>query len=195
MKKTTIIFLLLVAAGVAFLYWNYVMNQKSVSQTEIEQVAIEGVTPADRVQSISGMGTLAELRAQDKDLECQIVYEQGNEPAIEGTYFTSQGNIRGDFLVPLEGSQETMLSSMIIGGDALYVWSAVDGQLFGVKTALNVETTVVTKEPVPIDAMVKYTCSDWGAVDGSIFIPPTQVMFQDAGALIEAGMEDGTIVP
>lgn len=195
MKKTTMLFYLLLIIVVAGFIWSYTQRQSDVRQTDIEQVAVEGITPATKNESFSGVGTLAELRTQNKDLECQIILERENELPVEGTYFTSKGNIRGDFLVPVEGSDETMLSSMIVGGDALYIWSTIEGQKFGVKTSLQAKSSVDTKEPVPIDAIVKYTCSDWKMVDGSVFVPPADVSFKDAAALIEAGMEDGTLLP
>jgi hypothetical protein len=49
-----------------------------------------------------------------------------------------------------------------------------------------------TKEPVSLEAPVKYTCTDWAAVDGSVFVPPADVSFQDLNAAIDAGMEYGT---
>jgi hypothetical protein len=195
MKKTTMLFYLLLIIVVAGFIWSYTQRHSEVSQTDIEQVAVEGVAPAAKDQSFSGVGTLADLRTQNKDLECQILLDRENDTPIEGTYFTSKGNLRGDFIVPVEGGEGTMLSSMIVGGDAMYIWSTIEGQKFGVKTSLQAKQAVDTKEPVPIDATVKYTCSDWEMVDGSVFIPPADVSFKDAAALIEAGMEDGTLLP
>jgi hypothetical protein len=195
MKKTTMLFYLLLVIVVAGFIWSYTQRHTDVRQTDIEQVAVEGVAPATKDQSFSGMGTLEDLRTQNRDLECQILLERENDTPIEGTYFTSKGNLRGDFLVPTEEGDEKILSSMIVGGDAMYIWSTIEGQKFGVKTSLQAKPSVDTKEPVPVDATVKYTCSEWKMVDGSVFIPPADVSFKDAAALIEAGMEDGTLLP
>jgi len=40
---------------------------------------------------------------------------------------------------------------------------------------------------------VQYTCVDWAPVDGSVFVPPADVQFQDLNAVINAGMEYGTM--
>lgn len=170
-------------------------ERESNSTESVEQVSVEGVgLPTDR-RTFSGVGTLTELRGQDKDLECQVVYEQTGGETIEGTYFTSKGNVRGDFVVPAPEFGGSVLSSMIVGGNALYVWSKIGEDTFGFKSDItNEETeTVDTKEPVPLDASVKYTCSEWLQVDGSVFVPPVDVTFQDLTTVLNAGMEYGTI--
>lgn len=165
-----------------------------VSQN-VEQVSVEGVgTPEGK--PISGTGTLRDLAGQGKDLECQVVYEQADTDSnVEGTYFTSNGNARGDFMVPAPEFGGKILSSMIVGGNSMYVWSKIENNTFGFKSDLtNVDTKQIdTKEPVPLTAAVKYTCTDWGMVDGSVFVPPADVSFKDLNAVIDAGMEDGRL--
>jgi hypothetical protein len=169
-------------------------KKENPSTEQVEQVTVEGVgTPTDR-NSFSGVGTLTELKTQGKDLECQIVMEQSGKKQIEGTYFTSKGNVRGDFVVPAEEFGGSITSSMIVGGNAMYVWSKIGEDTFGFKSDVTSEASaaVDTKEPVPLDAQVKYTCSEWTQVDGSVFVPPVDVQFQDLNAVIDAGMEYGT---
>ena len=184
----------LLAAGYALLVL-FGTEKNNPSTEQVEQVSVEGVgTPADR-KPFSGIGTLAELQAQQKDLECQVVFEQANKESVEGTYFTSKGNVRGDFVVPAPEFGGTIVSSMIVGGNSMYVWSKIGEDTFGFKSDVTNEKTeaVDTKEPVPRDAQVKYTCTEWTEVDGSIFVPPVDVQFQDLNAVIDAGMEYGTM--
>jgi hypothetical protein len=67
--------------------------------------------------------------------------------------------------------------------------------MFGFKSDITSETTnnVQSHEPVPLDANVKYTCTEWTEVDGSVFVPPVEVKFQDLSGVINAGMEYGDI--
>lgn len=184
----------ILAAGYALVVL-FGTEKNNPTTEQIEQVSVDGVgMPADR-KSFSGIGTLTELQVQGKDLECQVVFEQTDKESVEGTYFTSKSNVRGDFVVPAPEFGGTIVSSMIVGGNAMYVWSKIDGETFGFKSDMsNPKTEAVdTKEPVPLDAQVKYTCTEWTEVDGSVFVPPVDVQFQDLNAVIDAGMEYGTV--
>jgi hypothetical protein len=160
----------------------------------VEQVSVEGVGTPEGKKPSSGLGTLKELQARGADLECQIVFERSaTEGNIEGTFFTSKGNLRGDFMVPAPEFGGKILSSMIVGGSSMYVWTKIDKNTFGFKSDLTNQKTkqIDTKEPVPLDSSVKYTCTDWTAVDGSVFVPPAEVTFKDLTAVVEEGGESG----
>ena len=196
-KKKTRMFVLLVVVGLllvsATVLW-FGRTKTPVVATNVEQVSVEGVGVPEGKNPVSGVGTLGDLRTQGKDLECQIVYERaGTEGNIEGTYFTSKGNVRGDFMVPAPEFGGKIVSSMIVGGNSMYVWSKIGNDTFGFKSDTSNEKTkqVDTKEPVPLGAQVKYSCTDWASVDGSVFIPPAEVQFKDLNAVIDAGMEYG----
>lgn len=183
--------LLVIVVAVVTLFFK---NQSEPEVTDkVGLVAIEGVAVPEGEETFSGVDTLLGLQAMNQSLECQVVFDQPGD-AIEGTLFSNQGNIRTDFLVPAPEFGGKILSSMIVGGGAMYVWSEIDGQLFGFKTSVQQRQAngVGTREPVPLDAEIRYTCSPWDVVDGSVFIPPTTVSFQDASAAIDAGMEYGT---
>ena len=47
--------------------------------------------------------------------------------------------------------------------------------------------------PVALDQSVDYDCKPWNKVDGSVFEPPTDVIFRDFGSVINTGMEYGNI--
>ena len=190
-----LIITLIVAASVVVIWFG--RSDKSSVTTEVEQVSVDGVgTPKGAL--VSGVGTLTELAAKGDDLECQVVYEQaGAEGDVEGTFFTSKGNYRGDFMVPAAEFGGKILSSMIVGNNSMYVWSTINNDTFGFKTdvASAASNKVDAKEPVPLDTPVKYSCVDWSEVDGSVFVPPADVTFQDLNAVIDAGMEYGTMPP
>lgn len=196
MKKVLIIAcIILCIAAVTALFAIYGRGDKKVATENVEQVTVEGVGTPEGKKPISGIGTLKQIQEQGKDLECQIVLERSEaEGNIEGTLFTSKGNVRGDFMVPAAELGGKVLSSMIVGGSSMYVWSKIDNKAFGFKTDITSEksTHVDTKEPVALEAQIKYSCTDWTVVDGSVFVPPAEVSFQDVGAAIDAGMEYGT---
>lgn len=196
MKKFLIISLvvLCVAAAAAYLAV-YGRNQKQAVTQDVDLVSVDGVGTPEGKKPVSGVGSLKELQTQGKDFECQIVSVQpGTEGNIEGTLFLSKGNLRGDFMVPAPEFGGKILSSMITGGTSLYVWTKIENDTFGFKSDLTNEKTkqIDTKEPVPLDAQVQYTCTEWTLVDGSVFVPPAEVQFKDLTAVIDAGMEYGT---
>lgn len=194
MKKTLIVSVVVAVLAVLFAWVSIFGTKKDVQTNEnVEQVSVEGVGEPEGKQ-FSGIDTLTSLQAQGKDLECQVVYEQvGEGVPIEGTYFTSKGNLRGDFMVPAPDFNGKIVSSMIVGGSSMYVWSKIGGDTFGFKSDITNDTKVDSNEPVPLDAEVKYTCTEWENVDGSVFVPPADVTFKDLGATINAGMEYGVL--
>ena len=195
MKKALIVVVIIGVIAALFAWVSIFGTIKDAkTNTDVEQVSVEGVGVPEGKQPFSGVDTLANLQAQGKDLECQIVYEQaGENKATEGTYFTSRGSLRGDFVIPSPDLGGTIVSSMIVGGSSMYVWSTIGSDTFGFKSDISNETEIERNEPVPLDAQVKYTCTDWENVDGSVFVPPADVTFKDLGAVMEAGMEYGVL--
>ncbi|MEN9922440.1 MAG: hypothetical protein RL097_717 [Candidatus Parcubacteria bacterium] len=143
-----------------------------------------------------GSGSLEMLRLLGEDLECTVVYIDSNEETtVEGTYFVSAGNMRGDFLTPTPDLSGQVLSSMIINDSYFYVWTEIEGQSYGIKTDLSLpsDATLDAREPVPLDDIVMYNCKPWKNVDRTVFVPPSTVLFQDSNELMQGGMEYGTI--
>lgn len=188
----------LVAATVVYALLFHQPTQRSTSENAEQESAITNTetTPVD--ESFSGQDTLKALLSYGKDLECVITYVPSEyESEITGTYFVSGGSIRGDFLMnsPELGGQ--VLSSIIIKDNEFYSWSNINGATYGMKMSLdamqNSEGNGAVKEPVPQDAVVEYTCDTWSPVDGSVFVPPGNVLFQDYSKLMQTGMEYGTL--
>ena len=196
-KKPLIIFVIIALLGAAFvLALKYGRHTDPVVSENIEQVNVEGVGTPAGTKPTSGVGTLRDLAKDGKDKQCQIVEERSaTEGNIEGTFFTSKGNSRGDFMVPAAEFGGKILSSVIVGGNSMYVWSTIDNNTFGFKSAVSGGDSdqIDTKEPVPLDEPIKYSCTDWNEVDGSVFVPPANITFKDLNAVIEAGMEDGRL--
>jgi hypothetical protein len=148
------------------------------------------------VEPRQGVGTLSNLRLLGENLECTILYEDENTfSTVEGTYFVSDGDMRGDFLTEAPDLSGQVLSSIIVKDDMMYMWSEIEGELYGVKVdlALVEDDAVDTNEPVDLDADVEYDCKPWPQVDRTVFEPPSSVLFQDVSALLRGGMQYGTI--
>lgn len=174
-------------------------GDKSSDESPIIQDQAKTADVEVKPTMVVGEGSLNDLLKRGENLECSIVYnDKIDDEAVEGSYFTSQERMRGDFLVN-EGEQQ-ILSSMIIKDEVMYSWSEIDGDKFGMKVDLNELAKIKaegkaldTREPVPLDDTVKYDCKPWNNVDGSIFEPPTDILFRDFSSLMNTGMEFGTI--
>jgi hypothetical protein len=149
-------------------------------------------------QPISGKESLMALLSRAEDLECAITYENNpSSTTVSGTYFTSEGKLRGDFVIPELG--EGGVSSMILRDNTLYTWTIMNGEGYGMQIDLETlaankkeESAPDTNEPVPLDTPVEYSCKAWTAKDDSIFELPSEVLFKEYSSLMGAGMEYGT---
>ena len=157
---------------------------------------VSPVDPLDQErEDFAGAGTLAGLVSRNESLECQLTYIPNPlEDEITGSFFTANGMVRGDFLVPTPDLNGQMLSSVIFNGDTLYSWSEIDGELYGFKLATNsfISDEKNDTAPIPDDTEVQYDCLTWPAVDYTIFEPPTSVLFTDMTDF-SGMMETGTI--
>lgn len=187
-----------VVGGVA-LYMIFGTQTEKALTTDGEQMETEEQTNEAVAKPMSGTGSLTSLLAFGQNLECSIQYtpKVAGAASTEGTYFTSRGRMRGDFVVESMGTQ--MVSSIIIDEKDMYSWSEIDGQKYGMKMTLSeLETSQKddnapeANEAVPLDESVKYSCKPWVNVDGSVFEPPTDIIFTDYSAVMNKGMEFGT---
>ncbi|KKT80136.1 MAG: hypothetical protein UW75_C0005G0013 [Parcubacteria group bacterium GW2011_GWF2_44_8] len=187
-----------IVGGVA-LYMIFGTAPEEVTTTDGGEVTTEEQTNEEVKIPMSGNGSLSALLAFGQNLECSIEYTPQVEggAATQGTYFTSRGRMRGDFVVDSMGTQ--MVSSMIIDDESMYSWSEIDGQKYGMKMTLSEletsqtdDTAPEANEAVPLDESVKYNCKPWVNIDGSIFEPPTDIIFTDYSAVVDMGMEFGT---
>ncbi len=195
----TVVFLVIAAilAGLAALYGLFGESSRSVVKDANFVEPEEKLTEVPIVEKFTGESTLMDLFAFNKSLECKISYVPPDtvDPVI-GTYFISDGKLRGDFEIKSPEYETPFVSSMINDRDMFYSWSKIAGQAYGVKIdTANFEEadSDVVREPVPVDANVSYDCTEWKNVDGSIFEPPTDVLFKDMNAIMQSGMEFGTI--
>ena len=178
-------------------FWLFSDNEFQAAQEEVDQSVSELETQSNSAASeaeMNGFGTMNDLLARGNNLECQITTID-NSVTNEGTFFVADQKIRGDFLTDSPDLTGTAVSSMIIDTDTMYLWTEIDGESYGIKSRLQAmtESDIQTQEPVELDERVKYSCKSWERVDQSVFIPPSDVMFQDMSQMMQEGMEYGTV--
>ena len=187
-----------VGAGAVYLLFFTAPEKEVMTSTPSEEVMAKEETPA--LAPTSGSGSLRELLALGQNLECSITYASSaaDQTQTEGTYFTSAGKMRGDFVVSSNG--QTTVSSLIMTDGMMYSWTEIEGASYGMKIALseleaskNTQGAPVAQEVVPLEADVDYSCKAWVALDNSIFEPPTDIVFRDFSDVVNMGMEFGTM--
>ena len=201
MKKVLIgsIVIALAVAGIA------VMMLLSNAPKEVKDGAVvDTATTTEKAPEvgapITGSDTMTALMARGENLECSVSYysDEAAKAPTTGTFFTSRGRLRGDFLIPDMGPDA--VSSMIMRDETMYSWTVVEGEKYGMKISMKdleasktTEKTPEAREVVPLEAKVDYDCKVWSPVDGSVFETPNDVIFQDFNNVMNAGMDFGTV--
>lgn len=168
-------------------------------EKELEDLSVEdNITgdDAEMAKQHQGLGTLEALRLMNEDLECTITSKmEDGETEMEGTYFVSARSMRGDFLTDSPDLSGQILSSIIIDQNNVFVWSEIEGELYGMKMSIPQvsNTELNTGLPVSINDQVHYDCKPWKNVDRAVFLPPENVLFRDLNDLMNTGMEYGNI--
>lgn len=197
--KYVLVLGLTVLAIILFAYfWLFSDNQlmRAVEQQATDSQSLPAAESADTATQpdMNGFGTMTDLRSRNTSLECQITPIE-NAVASEGTFFVAEGKMRGDFITQSPDLDGLAVTSFILVEQSLYVWTELDGESYGAKVNLAQaqENNLETQEPVGFDERVQYSCREWKMVDHSVFIPPTDVLFQDMSQILQEGMEYGTV--
>lgn len=178
-------------------FWLFSDEQFQTVQEEMDEAVAQLESQSEDQDSkveLNGFGTMNDLLGRKKNLECQITTIE-NTVTDEGTFFVADQKIRGDFITMSPDMSGESVSSIIVTNDTMYIWTEIEGELYGVKikTDATQQADIQTQAPVGLDERVKYSCQNWARVDYSIFIPPSDVMFQDSSQVIQGGMEYGTV--
>lgn len=147
--------------------------------------------------NLSGNGSLLEIKALNRDLECTIITKENSmEKGPAGSYFVSGERVRGDFLIDAPDLAGKILTSIIIDESYLYTWSEIEGEQYGTKMSLKDiagDELPNYSKSVDLDSKFFYNCSSWPVVDNSIFVPPPGVLFQDMSMLMNEGLEEALL--
>jgi hypothetical protein len=192
MKKTYIL-VMVVLVLVTLLLWFFMGSQQSpraVTQDQIQQNAeMMEETEGD---TLRGRDTFANLFKLNRPLECAFTYE-AEDIRHEGNVFVDGKKSRVESMYQDDAGM-MFASSMITDGEMMYMWgSSPQGEMaikMRVPDATTQNTQAPTKNQNPIDpnTAVDYSCESW-RVDGSIFVPPTDVQFIDMDEMMK-GMGD-----
>lgn len=193
--KYFLVTLLIVIVSLGLWVGSAFFGTDAIEEKSEELEAMNTSSTVDRpkvLEPFTGYGTLGSLKAFEASVECSVTYKASTvEPEVEGTYFIHDGMVRGDFIVPAPELGEQVVTSIISDETTFYVWTEINGQSFGSKTAIDNSESLAAQEPVPRDSKVQYACKAWTQIDGSIFEPPARVTFRDQATMIQGGMEYG----
>lgn len=154
----------------------------------------DGVEETDT--ALSGRGSFLDLMGMGRSLMCDFSYESPDtDGVVAGTVKISGEDLRGDFEMMQAG--EVYESHMIQDDTHMYTWMTSAEGSFAMKMPLDaagadadVETSDAYESSRPIDMgnEVEYDCRPW-SVDRSVFVPPSNIEFQDMGAMMESMMQ------
>jgi hypothetical protein len=202
MKKILLVSILLACVvGTIALYMLFGNSAKEIKDESKVSTPVATEEKVNQVENpTSGTATMSDLMARGENLECTISYysDANAKTPTTGTYFTSRGRTRGDFLIPEMG--QGAVSSMIMRDETMYSWTVIEDEKYGMKISMKdleasktEDKTPDAREVVPLEAKVDYNCKVWNPVDGSIFEIPNDIIFQDFGDLMNTGMDFGNV--
>jgi hypothetical protein len=163
----------IVAAGVGA--WMY-MGPGTAAGPGAENIAPQtqqtGAQTASEPQSLK---TLISYRGSQK---CTFSSATATSQS-SGTVYVSNGQMHGDFTSLSQG--KTLQSHMIVKDNTSYVWG--DAMPGGFKMSFDsMASGQSSGGEVDPNTPVDYSCGAWAA-DPSLFVPPTDIQFQDLTTL------------
>ena len=137
------------------------------------------------LSTVQNPSTLRELLTGGENLTCTFSYSQEGAD-MDGTVYVSGGKMRGDYSMMQGG--ESFDSHMISDSELAYMWgSNSQTGTYGFKvpiTDMEAEKGDSQYQAVDWDQTMDIQCSRW-MPDASKFNPPTDVNFQDLGAITQ----------
>ncbi len=122
------------------------------------------------------------LMAAGQSVECSFAKNDGSQ---KGTIYVAGEKMRGEILMS-QSSGAPM--HMIRNTEKMYTWGGEMGESQGMVMPANVQGGSLMGTSMPtssanMDEEMDFTCKPWSA-DASQFEPPSDVTFQDLGALM-----------
>lgn len=173
---TIVVVLIVAAASGGYIFMNRTQTSPAVTGN---QDFSENPSP------VMEKTTLKELISMSGSHQCEF---SDLESGSAGEVYLAEGKMRGDFSSKVNG--DTVNSHMINDGNNIYIW--MDNQATGFKTSLQVmeemskeEGMTGVNQTVDLNKQVEYKCQE-RSVDGAKFAVPTEIKFQDIGAMMES---------
>ncbi len=185
-KKTLIIILICLGIFVGGLYLLQSMQNPEQNQnSETENVSEEISDQENNVQPNSKKMAFSQFVKQKGSYKCEVdqYLDSGYSQKTTGTVFLSDGKIRGDFDIAVQGMN--LKTSLIVKDDFTYTWTSMSP--VGRKMKVDAEGETGASNGVVDnggsyswnDQLIgDYNCVDWN-VDNSVFELPAGIQFQE----------------
>lgn len=173
---------------IALVLWVLMTTQGAQNETEKSTQQEKQKTP-ESSETLTGKNTFANLFKLNEPLECTFSYSD-EDRMNEGTVFVSGKQSRVESMYK-DSADVTFVSSMIQNGEMMYMWGNAPQGNMAIKMRMPTSTQpsqTTSPDQFDLNAEVDYSCKPW-RVDGSIFIPPTDVQFMDMDTMMK-GMRD-----
>lgn len=190
-KQLIIVIALLAVLGLGL--FAFMQSKKSISSSvgtgsTSTTVTQESAQPTGTPMST---GSIKDLLTAGKNVTCAVDYGQGG---TKGTVYVSGDKVRADFAIQVSENATTQ-SHMVKTGDYTYIWTEGNAKGTKIKVDVNAMTTPgATGQNKDMDLSQQFgmDCSTW-LVDGSKFVPPSDVDFVDLSAMMN--QTGGRVVP
>lgn len=166
------------------------MNQKKAEAPTDAMHTEQTATQAPQVTSTTH--SLKDFLAMNVAQKC--TYTQSDATMdISGTTYVDNGKVRTESTMTDHKTQKVVHAMTIIDSGYVYAWQ--DAAPFGVKMQLaampaagsaSAKGAVASGAP-DVDAKYNYNCTP-GAVEASVFVPPTNIEFKDMSAMMQQVM-------
>jgi len=137
--------------------------------------------------SFKGTSSIADLMKKKGNYTCTFSIGGGGA-ATKGTFYLSNGRMRGDFTSTIARLSMTIQSHMINDGGYAYVWSSMLPEGMKIKVSAegqsNANPSVKSSVPVDYNQKIDYNCNPWSA-DASKFALPAGVTFVESAKAVE----------
>jgi hypothetical protein len=129
--------------------------------------------------------SIAALMLEGKPLECTFLIDDENANQTGIVYLANQ-RMRGEFSMR-QGNGEEMNATVIHDGDYAYSWGDTPFGAIATKVKINQIDNSDSDDQVDtfdLDEELDLNCKSWN-IDASMFVPPTNIEFEDLSASIQ----------
>ena len=164
------------------------------SHSSKETRATDDSTPESLSEKITGSGSLHALMALGKSVKCTFSHTMEGETS-SGTFYYDDERFRVD--AHMETPEGTAHTNVLNDGTRTYTWGETpQGSMALVFDNKETDTTSFDEAPmkhesrehIDFEQQVSYDCDPW-RVDPSVFVPPSDITFNDMEAMMRTALE------
>lgn len=127
--------------------------------------------------------------------KCNFSSDEENGNSTSGIVYMTRNQMRTDVTSNINNNSSSIY--VIRDGDENYIWGSEFPNNTGMKMTLSIEeyeSSEESKKYFDPSKKAEYSCSGW-TIDPSVFTPPTNIKFQDIGALLQGMMKGASKAP